>query len=149
MEIDIVPDLDAKTLTILDTGIGMAKADMVNKLNETKSIWNRSPDDNSNEECGEFMNNCKELPERSFATNSYDKNLKKENEPPDSCSSKNVLVMEAVKLFDLALFLIKMELEFKCWPGITFLCNDDSFGRPREPPDVKDNAKWGGLSLLE
>jgi len=32
MEIKIIPDLDAKTLTIIDTGIGMTKADMVNNL---------------------------------------------------------------------------------------------------------------------
>merc|ERR1711971_1336150 len=32
MEIDIIPDLDAKTLTLIDTGIGMTKADMVNNL---------------------------------------------------------------------------------------------------------------------
>merc|ERR1711937_207794 len=32
LHIKIVPDLDAKTLTILDTGIGMTKADMINNL---------------------------------------------------------------------------------------------------------------------
>ena len=32
MHIKIVPDVDAKTLTILDTGIGMTKADMINNL---------------------------------------------------------------------------------------------------------------------
>jgi len=32
MEIDIIPDLDAKTLTLIDSGIGMTKADMVNNL---------------------------------------------------------------------------------------------------------------------
>merc|ERR1739846_241184 len=32
MEIDIIPDLDAKTLTLIDTGIGMTKADMINNL---------------------------------------------------------------------------------------------------------------------
>merc|ERR1712055_1113989 len=30
--IQIVPDLDAKTLTLIDTGIGMTKADMINNL---------------------------------------------------------------------------------------------------------------------
>jgi len=32
LNIHIVPDLDAKTLTIIDTGIGMTKADMINNL---------------------------------------------------------------------------------------------------------------------
>jgi len=32
LHIKIVPDVDAKTLTILDTGIGMTKADMINNL---------------------------------------------------------------------------------------------------------------------
>merc|ERR1712240_184151 len=32
MKIDIVPDVDAKTLTLIDTGIGMTKADMINNL---------------------------------------------------------------------------------------------------------------------
>jgi len=32
LQIKIVPDLDAKTLTIIDTGIGMTKADMINNL---------------------------------------------------------------------------------------------------------------------
>jgi len=32
MEIKIIPDPDAKTLTLIDTGIGMTKADMVNNL---------------------------------------------------------------------------------------------------------------------
>merc|ERR1711936_1389047 len=30
--IKIIPDLDAKTLTLIDTGIGMTKADMINNL---------------------------------------------------------------------------------------------------------------------
>merc|ERR1712032_1625461 len=32
LKIQIIPDLDAKTLTIIDTGIGMTKADMINNL---------------------------------------------------------------------------------------------------------------------
>jgi len=32
LRIDIIPDKDAKTLTIIDTGIGMTKADLVNNL---------------------------------------------------------------------------------------------------------------------
>merc|ERR1711872_513650 len=32
LEIKIIPDTDAKTLTIIDTGIGMTKADLVNNL---------------------------------------------------------------------------------------------------------------------
>merc|ERR1712174_70133 len=32
LHIKIVPDVDAKTLTILDTAIGMTKADMINNL---------------------------------------------------------------------------------------------------------------------
>merc|ERR1712152_24805 len=32
LHIKIVPDLDAKTLTLIDTGIGMTKADMINNL---------------------------------------------------------------------------------------------------------------------
>merc|ERR1712088_794972 len=32
LKIQIIPDLDAKTLTLIDTGIGMTKADMVNNL---------------------------------------------------------------------------------------------------------------------
>ena len=32
MFIKIVPDVEAKTLTLLDTGIGMTKADMINNL---------------------------------------------------------------------------------------------------------------------
>merc|ERR1712102_34303 len=32
LKIKIVPDMDAKTLTLIDTGIGMTKADMINNL---------------------------------------------------------------------------------------------------------------------
>jgi len=32
MDIQLIPDIDAKTLTIIDSGIGMTKADMVNNL---------------------------------------------------------------------------------------------------------------------
>merc|ERR1712037_474731 len=32
LQIKIVPDVDAKTLTLIDTGIGMTKADMINNL---------------------------------------------------------------------------------------------------------------------
>merc|ERR1712126_94734 len=32
MEIELVPDTDAKTLTLIDSGIGMTKADMINNL---------------------------------------------------------------------------------------------------------------------
>jgi len=32
MHIKIIPDVDAKTLTLIDTGIGMTKADMINNL---------------------------------------------------------------------------------------------------------------------
>merc|ERR1719367_1851196 len=32
LHIQIIPDLDAKTLTLIDTGIGMTKADMINNL---------------------------------------------------------------------------------------------------------------------
>merc|ERR1711978_133750 len=32
LQINIIPDLDAKTLTLIDTGIGMTKADLINNL---------------------------------------------------------------------------------------------------------------------
>merc|ERR1712174_98114 len=32
LEIKIIPDTEAKTLTLIDTGIGMTKADLVNNL---------------------------------------------------------------------------------------------------------------------
>merc|ERR1712121_144877 len=32
LKIQIIPDVDAKTLTIIDTGVGMTKADMINNL---------------------------------------------------------------------------------------------------------------------
>merc|ERR1711890_90595 len=32
LKIDIIPDTDAKTLTIIDTGVGMTKADLINNL---------------------------------------------------------------------------------------------------------------------
>lgn len=32
LKIDIIPDKDENTLTIIDTGIGMTKADLINNL---------------------------------------------------------------------------------------------------------------------
>merc|ERR1712137_527335 len=48
LHIKIVPDVDAKTLTLIDTGIGMTKADMINNLGTMPSLaprdsWRLSP----------------------------------------------------------------------------------------------------------